>query len=85
MLNWNLHWFQLLDSISWVRCASGNVSQLGGKILLSHQYTNGIQKGKEILLYMNKKYNWKATNSFSLFCCHLLFNHRNERLCALSS
>ena len=32
MLNWNLHSFQLLeiiqllDSISWVRCASGNVS-----------------------------------------------------------
>ena len=31
MLNWNLHSFQLLDiiqvldSISWVRCASGNV------------------------------------------------------------
>ena len=31
MLNWNLHLFQLLDvihvldSISWVRCASGNV------------------------------------------------------------
>ena len=32
VLNWNLHSFQLLDiiqvldSISWVRCASGNVS-----------------------------------------------------------
>ena len=32
VLNWNLHLFQLLqiiqvlDSISWVRCASGNVS-----------------------------------------------------------
>ena len=31
MLNWNLHSYQLLeiikvlDSISWVRCASGNV------------------------------------------------------------
>ena len=31
MLNWNLHSFQpleiiqILDSISWVRCASGNV------------------------------------------------------------
>ena len=33
VLNWNLHSFQLfeiiqvLDSISWVRCASGNVFQ----------------------------------------------------------
>ena len=33
VLNWNLHSFQLLDiiqvldSISWVRCASGNVSK----------------------------------------------------------
>ena len=35
VLNWNLHLFQLLeifqvlDSISWVRCASGNVFFLG--------------------------------------------------------
>ena len=36
VLNWNLHSFQLLeiiqvlDSISWVRCASGNVFRLPG-------------------------------------------------------
>ena len=35
VLNWNLHLFQLLeiiqvlDSISWVRCASGNVCFIG--------------------------------------------------------
>ena len=34
VLNWNLHSFQLLeiiqvlDSISWVRCASGNVCRM---------------------------------------------------------
>ena len=39
MLNWNLHSFhlldiiQVLDSISWVRCASGNVSTLETSLL----------------------------------------------------
>ena len=39
MLNWNLHSFQLfeiiqvLDSISWVRCASGNVLSCVGRKL----------------------------------------------------
>ena len=38
VLNWNLHSFQLLeiiqvlDSISWVRCASGNVLTSGGQV-----------------------------------------------------
>ena len=38
VLNWNLHLFhlleiiQVLDSISWVRCASGNVSSIRGGI-----------------------------------------------------
>ena len=39
VLNWNLHSFQLLeiiqvlDSISWVRCASGNVLFCGGPLV----------------------------------------------------
>ena len=44
VLNWNLHSFQLLemiqvlDSISWVRCASGNVSLLTMNDMLSETF-----------------------------------------------
>ena len=46
MLNWNLHSFklleiiQVLDSISWVRCASGNVFFAGSLGLNSRRGTS---------------------------------------------
>ena len=49
VLNWNFHSFrlleiiQVLDSISWVRCASGNVCSLNGPF--DHKYLEQMQRG----------------------------------------
>ena len=52
VLNWNLHLFQLLetiqvlDSISWVRCASGNVFS----IFTDLDFCGVVQKMKLLVL-----------------------------------
>ena len=62
MLNWNLHSFklleiiQVLDSISWVRCASGNVSSIGAHQNISCR--NPVHFGELSICEQQKVFNF---------------------------